>query len=85
MIGTGNTFLMQDSSQKRHLWVVLQIRTVLKEKMCAIVNISSKKMLLWKMSGNHWPRVSFFFVQNLLHPVRPCPNNSLEKFGILAQ
>lgn len=42
---------MQDKSGKMHLWTVLQVRVVEKEKMCAIVNISSQKCSSGKCQG----------------------------------
>ncbi len=60
MIGTGNTFLMQDGSEKRHLWIVLQIRPVHKEKICAIVNISSKRCPSGKCRGTIAPKIHSF-------------------------
>lgn len=61
MIGIGNTFLMQDKSGTMHRWTVLQACLVRKEKMCVIVNISSKKCSSGKCNGTLGRRAHSFF------------------------
>lgn len=64
MIETGNTFLMQDGHKKRHLWIVLQVRMVNKEKMCVIVNISSKRCSSGKCLEPIGPKAHSFLTRN---------------------